>query len=460
MSLSVSYVKNVVFNMAIHPIEYRYCSEDMKSVFEEEAKLQTWLDVESALARAHAKLGSIPKKAAEEIAQKASTKFVTVKKVREIDNQIHHDLMAMVKALTEVAGDSGRYVHYGATSYDIEDTALALQLRDAIKVIEKDLEKLKSTLAMLTKKYRDVVCIGRTHGQHAVPTTYGLKFANWLCEIQRDTERLAQTKERILVGKMTGAVGTQATFGEDARKLQSIVMKDLGLKPVMVSTQVIQRDRHAELVFVLALIGSTLEKIAKELRNLQRTEIGEVLEKFGDKQVGSSTMPQKRNPWKSENVCSLARVLKSHVMVALDNNPLEHERDLTNSANERIIFAESFMLLDFMLRRMNGILESLELDQKNITKNLELTKGLAMSEKIMIALVRKGMGRQDAHELLRRSAMESYEKGEPLKEILLRNPEVKKRFTEEEIDNYLDPRNYIGTAREQVDEVLKTIGKK
>jgi adenylosuccinate lyase len=446
--------------MAIHPIEYRYYSEEMRKVFDEHSKLQTWLDVESALAKAHAELGNIPKKAAKEIARKANTKFVKLNRVKQIDRQIHHDLMAMVKALTEVCGSEGKYVHYGSTSYDIEDTALAIQLGQAIEIIEKDLRNLKKVLVGLTKKYKKFVCIGRTHGQHAVPTTYGLKFANWLCEVQRDIDRLRQTKERVLVGKMTGAVGTQATFGKNARKLQKLVMKNLGLKPVMVSTQVVQRDRHAELIFVLALIGSTLEKIAKEIRNLQRTEIGEVLEKFGKKQVGSSTLPHKRNPWKSENVCSLARVLKSHVSIALDNNPLEHERDLTNSANERIIFPESFLLLDFMLRRLTGILENLELHPENIERNLELTKGLVMSEHFMIGMVKKGIGRQDAHEILRTSAMESYRKGIPLKQILVKNPIVKKKFTEKEIDHYLDPKNYIGTAIQQVDSVLKKIGGK
>jgi adenylosuccinate lyase len=445
--------------MAIHPIEYRYYSEDMRNVFDEESKLNSWLKVEAALARAHAKLGNIPKIAAVKIASRSGTKYVKAERVKEIDRQIHHDLMAMVKALTEVCGDAGKYVHYGATSYDIEDTALALQLKKAIEIIEKDIENLRNVLVKLTKKYKNVVCIGRTHGQHAVPTTYGLKFANWLCEVQRDIDRLGQTKERILVGKMTGAVGTQATFGKNARKLQELVMKDLGLKPVMVSTQVVQRDRHAELIFVLALIGTTLDKIAKEIRNLQRTEIAELLEKFGKKQVGSSTMPHKRNPWKSENVCSLARVLRSHVFIALENNPLEHERDLTNSANERIIFPESFLLLDFMLRRLTGILENLELHPGNIKRNLELTKGLVMSEHFMIGLVKKGIGRQDAHEILRTSAMESYRKGIPLKQILMKNPIVSKKFTEKEINHYLDPKNYIGTAIQQVDNVLKNYGK-
>ncbi len=443
--------------MAIHPIEYRYYSDDMKKVFDEETKLQTWLDVESALAKAQAKLGNIPRKAAVKIVKKANIKYVKLKRVKQIDKQIHHDLMAMVKALTEVCGSDGKYVHYGSTSYDIEDTALALQLRGAIEIIEKDLKALKKVLVGLTKRYKKVVCIGRTHGQHAVPTTYGLKFANWLCEVQRGTDRLEQVKKRILVGKMTGAVGTQATFGKNARELQRLVMKDLGLESVMVSTQVVQRDRHAELVFALALIGSTMEKIAKEIRNLQRTEIAEVLEKFGEKQVGSSTMPHKRNPWKSENVCSLARVLKSHVSIALDNNPLEHERDLTNSANERIIFPESFMLLDFMLRRLTGILENLELHPENIRRNLDLTKGLVMSEHFMIGMVKKGIGRQDAHEILRTSAMESYRKNVPLKQILMKNPVVKKRFTKREMSHYLDPKNYIGTAIQQVDSVLRAV---
>ncbi len=441
--------------MAVHPIEYRYSSEEMRSVFEEEAKLQTLLDVEAALARAHSKLGNIPEDAAEEITKKATTELVKVDRVKEIDKEIHHDLMAMVKALTEQCGDSGKYVHYGATSFDIQDTALALQLRDAIAIIEQDMKGLKKALYNLTKENKNVVCIGRTHGQHAVPTTYGLKFANWLCEIQRDIERLEQAKERMLVGKMTGAVGTQATFGENAMELQKIVMDNLDLEPVMVSTQVVQRDRHAEMIMVMALIGTSLEKIAKELRNLQRTEIAEVLEKFGDKQVGSSTMPHKRNPWKSENICSLARILKSHVSVALDNNPLEHERDLTNSANERIIFPESFMILDFMLRRITSILESIELHPENINRNLELTKGLVMSENFMIGMVKKGIGRQDAHEIMRNSAMDSYHTRVPLREILMNNQIIRDKFTQKEIDHYLDPNHYIGTAIEQVDKVLE-----
>ncbi len=443
--------------MAIHPIEYRYYSEEMRRIFEEEAKLQTLLEVEAALARAHAKLGNIPEEAAEEISKKAATEYVKVGRVKEIDKEIHHDLMAMVKALTEQCGDAGKYVHYGATSFDIQDTALALQLMDAIKIIEQDIKELKKTLRRLTKENRKVVCIGRTHGQHAVPTTYGLKFANWLCEIERNIERLKQTKDRMLVGKMTGAVGTQATFGEKARELQRIVMDELGLKPVMVSTQVVQRDRHAEMIMVLALIATSLEKIAKEIRNLQRTEIGEVTEKFRKKQIGSSTMPHKRNPIRSENVCSLARIIRSQVSVALENNPLEHERDLTNSANERIIFPESFMLLDFMLRRLNEILENIELHPENIKRNLELTGGLVMSEHFMIGMVKKGIGRQDAHEIMRKSAMESYRTKTPLREILMKNPVIKEKFSRKEIDHYLDPEHYIGTAVEQVDDVLERI---
>jgi adenylosuccinate lyase len=444
--------------MSVHPIEFRYYSKEMKNVFEEESKLQFWLDVESALTKVHAKLGNIPKEAAKEIEKKANTKYVKLERVKEIEREIHHDLMAMVKALAEQCeGEAKNYVHYGATSYDIEDTALALQLREATKIIKSDLNKLLKTLLDLAKKHKETVCIGRTHGQHAVPTTYGLKFANFACEVQRDLERIEEIEKRVYVGKMLGAVGTGASFGKKAREIHHLVMKELGLKPVLVSTQIVQRDRYAELIFFLALTGTTLEKIAKEIRNLQRTEIAEVFEPFGKKQVGSSAMPHKRNPHKSERICGLARILKSFVIPSLDNNPLEHERDLTNSAPERIIFPESFILLDYMLRQMTKILEGLEFSMENIEKNLNLTKGLIMTEHLMIGLVKKGIGRQEAHELLRNASIESFEKNKPLRDVLLENKIIRSKFSEKEIDWYLDPKNYIGSAKELVDNVVKTL---
>lgn len=443
--------------MPVHPIEYRYGTAEMKKIWSEESKLEAWLRVEAALAKAHAKLGTIPAEAAEEIAKKANLKHVRLERVKEIEAEINHDLMAMVKALTEVCeGEAGKYVHLGATSYDIEDTALALLFKESLGIIEEDLRALKETLISLAEAHRDTVCIGRTHGQHAVPTTYGLKFAVYACEVQRHLDRLSQCKERVLVGKMSGAVGTGASFGGKAMAIQRLVMEELGLKPALASTQIVQRDRHAELIFNLALIATTLDKMAKEIRNLQRTEVAEVSEPFSPRQVGSSTMPHKRNPHKSERVCGLARIVKALVIPALDNNPLEHERDLTNSAPERIIFPEAFILTDYMLRQMASILKGLTFNLANIERNLNLTKGLAMTEHVMLKLVEKGVGRQEAHELLRRSAMKAFNQGRPLREVLLEEG-VLNYLTEEELDYCLDPRNYVGEAGRIVDEVVRAL---
>ncbi len=444
--------------MSVHPIEFRYYSEKMHSLFTEEAKLQNWLTVEAALARAHAKLGHIPQMAAEDIMQKATLQWVKLERVKAIEADIHHDLMAMVRALTEVCDpEAGKFVHFGATSYDIEDTALAMQLTAALCIIADDLKALRETLVIWAEQTRSLVCVGRTHGQHAVPTTYGLKFAIYACEFQRHCERLDQVRARIAVGKMTGAVGTQASFGPDAKELQRLVMADLGLAPALVSNQVLQRDRHAEVVFLLALSAATGEKIAKEIRNLQRTEIGEVYESFQKKQVGSSTMPQKRNPHKSERICSLARMMRAFVAPALENVPLEHERDLTNSAAERIIFPEAFILADYLLRQLHDVLKGLDIREDAVQRNLELTGGLIMSERLMIGLVERGIGRQQAHEILRLAAGESFLNKCPLKDILLKVPQVSGLITPEQLDKYLNPAQYIGTAVDQVDRVIATL---
>jgi adenylosuccinate lyase len=441
--------------MSVHPIEFRYFSKEMRGFFTEEAKLQNWLTVESALARAHAGLKHIPQTAADEITRKASLKHVKLERVKAIEDEIHHDLMAMVRALTEVCDPAaGKYVHFGATSYDIEDTALALQLIAALNVIESDLQNLRATLVTWAGNTRTLVCVGRTHGQQAVPTTYGLKFAIYACEFQRHLERLAQLRPRVAVGKMSGAVGTQASFGADAVELQRRVMAELGLTPAPVSNQVIQRDRHAEVVFLLALIAASAEKIAKEIRNLQRTEIGEVCESFKQKQVGSSTMPQKRNPHKSERICSLARMIRALVAPAMENIPLEHERDLTNSASERIIFPEAFILTDYLLRQLDEVLKGLDIREDAVKRNLELTGGLIMSERLMLGLVERGIGRQQAHEILRLAAGEAFTEKRPLREVLLKNPQVAQLLTPAQLDECLDPAGYIGTAVAQVDRVI------
>ena len=437
--------------MAVSPLDGRYRTE-MNALFEDDHKLRSWLDVEIALAKAHAKLGDIPPAAAAEIEQAA--KNVKLARVLDIEGEIHHDLMAMVRALTEKCRKYGGYVHYGATSYDIEDTATALTLRQAIALVRKRLALTRELLKKHASQRKNMVCIARTHGQHAVPTTYGMKFALWYDDATRNLERLERAEEMISVGKMSGAAGTMATFQGKGFEVQSLVMKTLGLKPAKVTNQVVQRDRHAEVLFDLALVAASVEKIAKDVRNLQRTEIMELAEPFSSMQVGSSTMPQKRNPHRSERICSLARLVRANVAVALENIPLEHERDLTNSANERFIFAESFILTDYVLKEMNGILSGLQFFPENIERNLGLTGGAVMAERVMIALTAKGMGRQEAHELVRKASIEAPREKRSLLAVLLSDKEVARRIKKDELERLFNPKNYVGEAAEIVERAI------
>ncbi len=443
--------------MAIHPIESRYGRAEVREIFDDERKLQRMLEVEAALARAHSKAGNIPKKAADEISRKADTRYVKWSRVKEIEKKIDHDVMAIVEALAEQCGDAGKYVHLGATSNDIQDTALALQLKEYLKFLKKDLETFKKTLLKQAGKHRNTVTIGRTHGQHAIPTTYGLKFAIYAVEIQRHIDRIDECEKRIIVGQLTGAVGTQAALGPKGREIQDYMMKELGLTPVLVSNQIIQRDRHAEFLLNLALIAESLNKIATEIRNLQRTEIGEVSEGFAKDQVGSSTMPHKMNPIYGERICGLSRIIKADAMASLDNIPLWHERDLTNSSCERIIIPESCILTDYILNLSVKLIDNLVFHKKAIERNLNLTQGRIMAEAVMVKLVEKGLGRQEAHRLARECALESYKKDKPFRETLLKNKKIKKLLNEKELDKVLDPSNYLGTAVKQVDIVLKKI---
>ena len=442
----------------IHPIETRYRTE-IARLFTEDKKLRNWMLVEAILAKVHANLGTIPKEAAEEIDR--ARKNVKIERVKEIDKEIHHDLMAMVKALAEQCeGDAGRYIHLGATSYDIEDTASALQLREALKYIETSLKKLLMELVKVIEEKKGLVCVGRTHGQHAIPTTYGMRFGVWAYEIDRHLERMSEILKRISFGKMSGAVGTMASFGEKGIELQNMVMKELNLNPVLIANQIVQRDRQAEVILLTALVGQTLAKIARENRILQRNEIAEMFEPFKKNQVGSSTMPHKRNPHKSERICSLARIVKSNVIPALDNIVLEDERDLTNSASERVIFAENFIFLDFMINELTKIIQGLEFDEIKIKKNLNLTRGAILAEKIMVELVDKGIGRQEGHEILRQAAITARENNLDMKDLLIINNKISDKFTEKELEEILDPNNYLGKAIEQVDKLLKYLKKK
>ncbi len=441
----------------IHPVEWRYCRPEVKAIFEEENKLQRMLDVEAALARAHAKSGNIPAAAAKKITEKARVKYVSVERVKEIEEEINHDVMAVVKALAEKSGKAGKYVHLGATSNDITDTALALQLREYIHYLDEGLVDLRNVLKDQADEHINTVCVGRTHAQHAVPTTYGLKFAIYAAEVQRHILRVKEVKRRVLVGQMTGAVGTQAAFGPKAVEIQGHVMKDLGLDSVLVSNQVIQRDRHGEFMLLLALVAETLNKIATEIRNLQRTEINEVREGFGKKQVGSSTMPHKMNPIHSERICGISRVVKAGAFAALENIPLWHERDLTNSSCERIIIPEACVLTDYIIGLTVNLVKNLVFNEENIRRNLDMTQGRIMAESVMIRMADKGFSRQDAHSVVRDCALKSYREGIPFKDALMADKAVTRLLTEKGIDAALDPEKYVGTAVKQVRNALKKL---
>jgi adenylosuccinate lyase len=424
----------------------------MLKIFDEETRVQKLLDVEAALALAHAEVGNIPKKDAEKIAEIASTKYVKVERVKAIEKEIKHDIASLVRALSEVCGSSGAYVHLGATSYDIVDTANALQLKDALGLIEEKLSDLKGILQKQAAQYKGTIMIGRTHGQHALPITLGFKFAVWGYEVNRHIERLNECKKRVLVGKISGAVGTQAGLGEHAEQIQELVMKRLGLHAAEISTQIVQRDRYAELVCIYAMVASSLENFATEIRELQRPEIGELSEAFeADKQVGSSTMPHKQNPETCERVCGLARIVRSLSTPALEDMITWHERDLTQSSAERFILPESNILLDYMLSLMCNIVANLRVDSQRMLQNLSLTQGRAMSEAVMMALTKKGVNRQEAHELLRRLTIESKVKKQPFKETLMNDKFVASKLAEKEIDEALNPKNYLGTAVKQAE---------
>ena len=444
--------------MPILPIDTgRYGTPEMLKIFEEETRLQKLLDVEAALALAHAEVSNIPNKDAQKIASMANTKHVKVDRVKAIEKLIKHDIASLVRALSEVSGSSGAYVHLGATSYDIVDTANALQLKDASVLIEKKLVDLKNILQKQAAQHKETIMIGRTHGQHALPITLGFKFAVWGYELDRHIERLNECKKRVFVGKISGAVGTQAGLGEHAAVIQELVTKRLGLKAAEISTQIVQRDRYAELICIYSMVASSLENFATEIRELQRPEIAEVFEAFeANKQVGSSTMPHKQNPETCERVCGLARIIRSLSTPALEDMVTWHERDLTQSSAERFILPESNILLDYVLSLMCNIVANLRIDKERMIQNLGLTQGRAMSEAVMMALAKKGVNRQEAHELLRKLTIQSASEKKDFKQVLLLDKLVSNKLSEKEIDQALDPKNYLGTAVRQAEKFAKS----
>lgn len=443
--------------MSIHPIEFRYGTKEMKAIWEEDFRLRCLFRVEAALSRAEEDLGMIPKGAAAEIA--AAAEYTRPERAKQIEDEIGHDMMATVLAMAEESPKYGEWIHLGATSNDILDTATGLQIKASLDVLEPKLRALLALLLDKAIKNKGLVCAGRTHGQIAVPTTYGLRFAIWASEIARHIERLQQLRPRAAVGKMSGAVGTQAAYGKNGMEIQRRVMQHLGLTEVDVSNQVIQRDRHAEMVCWMALVASTLDKIFVEMRSLQRTEIAEVEEGFGKKQVGSSTMPHKRNPIKSEQICGLSRVVRAQLIPAFENIPLWDERDLTNSSCERVVFPEAFIFTDHLITLATRTLDRLTLRPENIERNLVLLHGLNMAENVMVELAKKGVGRQQAHEIMRQSSMIAFENKRELADVLMENETVMKNLSAQEITALLDPHQYIGTAVSQVERLYEKLHK-
>ncbi len=443
--------------MPVCPIDTgRYGSREMRALFEEGSRLQRYLDVEAALALALSDLGEIPKESAEIIRRNADVRIVTPEKVKQREEKTRHDLMAVVEVLAEECGEDGRYVHWGATSYDIVDTSWALIMKDGVAILEGKLGALRDVLCDLALRHKNLVMVGRTHGQHATPVTLGFKMAVYGAEAARNLRRLRELRERLLVGKMSGAVGTMASQGEKAFEIERRVMERLGLAPAEISTQVVCRDRIAEFVCWSAVTASGLDRIATEIRNLQRTEILEVAEGFeAGSQVGSSTMPHKQNPIDCEKVSGLAKVVRGLVVPALENIPLWHERDLTDSSSERFIVPLAFIILDEALTTMLRVLRNLRIFPENMRRNLGLTRGAILSEAVMMALARHGMGRQAAHELLRRASARAFSEGRGLKDVLLEMPEVTGLLERGEIERLLVPENYTGKAAEIAERAVR-----
>jgi len=395
--------------MAILPIDSgRYGSEEMRLFFTEQARYQMFLEIEATLAHIQAEYNLIPHNAAAIIKEKATISNISMERIHEHERETGHELVAVLRAFAEICQDAGKFIHYGTTSSDILDTAMALQLKKAIEILEVKLHLLLQKMLDLAEGHISTPMIGRTHGQHALPITFGFKVALWADTLVRNIVRLQELKKRVLVGKISGAVGSMAGFGPDGLEIERRTLYELGLESPTISSQAVARDRLAEFIWWVAIVSAAFETIATEVRNLQRPEIREVTEPFMvGKQVGSSTMPHKRNPVLSENVCSLARLLRSLLIPALENVALWHERDLTNSANERFIVPQACILLDEILEKMLVIIGKLDVDTANMQKNLDLSQKAILSESLLLALVAKGMDRKEAYTLVQRLAFEA-----------------------------------------------------
>lgn len=409
----------------------------MGRIWELENRYKKFLDIEIAVCHALAQKGIIPLEAAQAIEKKAT---FTVKRILEIEEKTRHDVVAFTRCVAESLDDESRYFHYGLTSYDVVDTALSLLLQEACGHIAAKLDELISVLGEQALRHRDTVMIGRTHGIHAEPITLGLKFAVWWDELNRHKKRLQRAAEAVSFGKISGAVGTYAYLDP---WIEEEVCRRLGLKPAPVSTQILQRDGHGELLTVLALIASSLDKFAVEIRSLQKTEVREVEEPFYSGQKGSSAMPHKRNPVSCEQVSGLARLVRANAQVALENIPLWHERDISHSSAERVIFPDSTILVHYLLEQMTRIIRDLHIYPQNMLRNLEKTRGLVFSQGILLALVEKGLSREEAYDLVQQLAMRSWEEERSFRELLEQDQKVAALLTPGELDKCFDPQNNL-----------------
>ena len=434
------------------PLEFRYGRPQVRSLFSRGARLERALKVEAALATAEAELGMIPKDAAASIASAADLGHVSVERVDELEQSLRHDVMAITRALAEAAGPAGRWVHFGATSADITDTALALELREGVTILRSDLTALATTLADLARRHRATPEIGRTHGQHGVPISFGYKAAVGAAEVLRHRHRLDELLPRLAVGKMSGAVGTGAGFGRQAAEVEAGVMRRLGLSADEAPTQIVGRDRIAEFTNLLALVAGTAERLSTEVRNLQRSEIAEVAEPFDEAhQVGSSTMAQKRNPTVSENVTSLARLVRALALPPLENMVQWHERDLANSANERIVLPHAILLADDLLTKLTEIFRGLRVDPERMAAEIDRSGGAAMTESLLLALTSKGLARAQAHEILRTLTRPG---AGGLAERASADATVRAHLSASEVTALLDPASYVRAAAEKTDRIL------
>ncbi|GED30409.1 adenylosuccinate lyase [Brevibacillus centrosporus] len=426
----------------------RYSRPEMRAIWTEQNKFQAWLEVEILACEAWSKLGVIPEEDVNKLWDKAS---FDIKRIYEIEEETRHDVVAFTRAVSETLGEEKKWVHYGLTSTDVVDTALSYLLRQANEILEKDIEDFIAVLAEKAREHKDTVCMGRTHGVHAEPTTFGLKLALWHEEMKRNLARFRAAKKEVAYGKISGAVGTYANIDPF---VEAYVCEKLGLSAAPISTQTLQRDRHAEYMATLALIATSLEKFATEIRGLQKSEMREVEEAFAKGQKGSSAMPHKRNPIGSENITGMARVIRGYMLTSYENVSLWHERDISHSSAERIILPDATQALNYMLRRFSNIVKNLTVFPENMKRNMDRTFGLIYSQHVMLSLIEKGMSREQAYDTVQPRAMQAWEEQRSFRAIVEEDPTISATLTKEELDACFDYRYHL----KHVDTIFQRLG--